>query len=374
MVVVQDDKLVIKHTFLEYVGDDKAPSDPSLNRQRSQTEPYIADNSDYGEVREQLHPSESSSSSSQDDLDARNVGPGRAVRSSSAVLETPEGTPALHPMARPEPSWVQEGWTEQFLPDAYSTQQDMAEYCQWNNQQEYAMCDWWGPAQYQQTMANEGGQMNAGMNYMHDYMNQVHQREYIHTVNQLYVPMNYKSGHQDQQQHQRGYNQHHNSIIKEVTPVAHIMPTVSPAKETRTTVMLRDLPEAYSRTSLLKLLDAQGFFGRFDFIYLPVDFKHQRNLGYALINLVSPCEALRLTKHFEGFRNWDVPSDKICSVGWCSPQQGLEAHVERYRNSPVMHESVPEEWQPMLLSHGVPMRFPRPTTKIKAPKVKGRQA
>merc|ERR1740130_729230 len=146
------------------------------------------------------------------------------------------------------------------------------------------------------------------------------------------------------------------------------------AKETRTTVMIRNLPESYSRTLLLQLLDAQGFFGRFDFVYLPVDFKHQRNLGYALINLVSPSEALRLTSHFQDFANWGLASEKICSVGWCSPQQGLEAHVERYRNSPVMHESVPEEWRPMLLSHGVPIQFPPPTLKIKAPKVKGRQA
>jgi len=138
--------------------------------------------------------------------------------------------------------------------------------------------------------------------------------------------------------------------------------------------MLRDLPEGYSRTLLLKLLDAQGFFGRFDFIYLPVDFKHQKNLGYALINLVSPAEALRLTSHFEGFVDWGVPSERVGSVGWCSPQQGLEAHVERYRNSPVMHESVPEEWRPLLLKMGVPIAFPPPTLKIKAPKVKGRQS
>jgi hypothetical protein len=144
--------------------------------------------------------------------------------------------------------------------------------------------------------------------------------------------------------------------------------------ETRTTVMLRDLPEDYTRASLLKLLATQGFFGRFDFVYLPIDFKHQKNLGYALVNLVSASEALRFTAHFENFPISGVSSGQNFSVRWCSPQQGLEAHVQRYRNSPVMHESVPEEWRPLLFSHGVQVAFPSPTQKIKAPKVKGRQA
>ena len=116
-----------------------------------------------------------------------------------------------------------------------------------------------------------------------------------------------------------------------------------------------------------------GFFGRLNFLYLPVDFKRERSLGYALINLVTPSEALRLGRHFEGFSNWCVEGGGMCTVAWCSPQQGLDAHVERYRNSPVMHESMPDEWRPILLAHGVPIPFPAPTLKIKAPKFKGRQ-
>jgi len=146
----------------------------------------------------------------------------------------------------------------------------------------------------------------------------------------------------------------------------------TPQQEWRTTVMLRDVPESYTRADLLKVLDREGFFGRFDFAYLPIDFKSHNNLGYALINMVTTTEALRLFKHFEGFCNWGAClSSKTCSVQWCNPHQGLEVHVERYRNSPVMHESVSPEWQPLLLSRGVPVAFPPPTMKIKAPKVKG---
>ena len=30
---------------------------------------------------------------------------------------------------------------------------------------------------------------------------------------------------------------------------------------------------------------------------------------------------------------------QVCQVTWSGPHQGLDGHVERYRNSPVMHKS-----------------------------------
>merc|ERR1712205_119154 len=146
------------------------------------------------------------------------------------------------------------------------------------------------------------------------------------------------------------------------------VPDEDDVKEVRTTVMLRGLPEMCTRSDMLNLLESEGFFGRFNFVYVPFDFKRQKNLGYALVNLVSPAEAMRLICRFEGFSNWKLPCENICEVAWCDPHQGLQAHVERYRNSPVMHASVPEEWRPLVLSHGVPVAFPPPTMHIKCPK------
>ena len=33
-------------------------------------------------------------------------------------------------------------------------------------------------------------------------------------------------------------------------------------------------------------------------------------------------------------------ASQVCQMGWSGPHQGFEAHVERYRNSPVMHKSA----------------------------------
>lgn len=134
-----------------------------------------------------------------------------------------------------------------------------------------------------------------------------------------------------------------------------------------TTVMLRNLPNNYSRDMLLGLLDAQGFAGLYDFIYLPMDFSKQSNLGYAFVNLVTPQLALKLWKSMADFSNWSLPSAKICQVSWSQPIQGLEANIKRYQNSPVMHESVPPEYQPLLFLNSVPQAMPRPTRKLKVP-------
>lgn len=138
----------------------------------------------------------------------------------------------------------------------------------------------------------------------------------------------------------------------------------------RTTVMLRNLPNNYTRAMLLRLLDEEGFAGEYDFVYLPMDFKTHASLGYAFVNLTSTEQATSFWKKFEGFNKWVVSSQKVCSVSWSCPYQGLNAHIERYRNSPVMHEDVPDEYKPMVFLNSVRGIFPAPTKKLKAPRMR----
>jgi len=144
--------------------------------------------------------------------------------------------------------------------------------------------------------------------------------------------------------------------------------------ETRTTVMLRNIPSSLMRNSLLLLLEKLGFGGSFDMVYVPVDFSTGTGLGYAFVNLVSPAVVPAFWQAFDGLCEWgDVVSDKTCSISWSEPNQGLAAHIERYRNSPVMHPATPDEWKPALFAQGVRVEFPAPTKKIKAPKVRSKK-
>jgi hypothetical protein len=141
-------------------------------------------------------------------------------------------------------------------------------------------------------------------------------------------------------------------------------------EEARTTVMMRDIPNSYSTSRLVELFNDAGFWGTYDFVYLPIDFRTNMSLGYAFVNFVSSRDAQQFIMFFEGFSNWHFVTTKVCKVFWSDPNQGLHEHVDRYRNSPVMHENVPDDFKPRLYECGVRVAFPEPTKRIKLPRVR----
>lgn len=149
--------------------------------------------------------------------------------------------------------------------------------------------------------------------------------------------------------------------VEETKPL-HVAMTDQPW----TTLMFRNLPNNYTRTMLLALLDRENFSGRYDFVYVPVDFSTTYGVGYAFINTTSRADAEAMWKHFSGFSSWEVRSRKVVEVTWSTPNQGLSVHIQRYRNSTLMRDDVPDEWKPALFSDGVRIPFPTPS---QAPKI-----
>jgi hypothetical protein len=149
------------------------------------------------------------------------------------------------------------------------------------------------------------------------------------------------------------------------------------SQDKRTTLVLRHLPAGYTRAALLELLESQGFKGCYDFVHLPVDFVKWMSFGYAYINMVSLEEVYRIWKYFDGFTNWPtLPGIEelgealcACEVSWAESLQGLSACCDRYRNSTVMHEDVPEHFKPVTFSNGAEVKFPPPTKVIRPPRV-----
>jgi len=149
----------------------------------------------------------------------------------------------------------------------------------------------------------------------------------------------------------------------------------SPRDADRTTVLLRSLPRDFTRARLVELLEDEGFDGAFDFVYVPIDFSSEASLGYAFVNFVSTGDVRRCWEIFDGLSEWGHQCEgesKACQVMWAEPCQGLAAHVERYRSSPVMHATVPDEWKPAIFQDGVRMPFPPPTKTVSAPKARRR--
>jgi len=138
-----------------------------------------------------------------------------------------------------------------------------------------------------------------------------------------------------------------------------------------TTIMLRNLPNDYNRDLLCELLDEEGFSGRYNFVYLPMDFQRWAGFGYAFVNMLDHEAALDAWNHLSGFSKWKVVgSNKVCEVCWGAPLQGLVAHRERYRNSPVMHPEIPDHFKPALFEDGQRISFPAPTQRIRPPRTR----
>lgn len=135
---------------------------------------------------------------------------------------------------------------------------------------------------------------------------------------------------------------------------------------TNTSVVLKNLPERCTNAMVIELLAQVGLTGQYDFLYVPTDFRDFTAFGYAFVNFVGPEQAQVAIDRLSGLEFSATALEAI----WCADHQGYSVHVRRYRNSPVMHATVPEIYKPMIFKHGVQQTFPAPTKKIKEPRLR----
>eukprot|EP00434_Breviolum_minutum_P013020 symbB.v1.2.011471.t1/scaffold770.1/size163962/7 len=129
-----------------------------------------------------------------------------------------------------------------------------------------------------------------------------------------------------------------------------------------------------TREKMMELLNTLGYAKMYDFLYLPRDFKDNFAIyGYAFVNFVNHEGASKALELFNGFVDWQSLEANVvpCEAHWGHPLQGYDAHVERYRNSPVMSSQVPDMCRPVVLHDGLPVSFPAPTKPIRLPRRKG---
>jgi len=129
--------------------------------------------------------------------------------------------------------------------------------------------------------------------------------------------------------------------------------------ERRTTLMIRNIPNKYTQSMLLEELN-EVLHRKFDFFYLPIDFRKKTNMGYAFINMIDPVATVVLVKQFHG-KGWrSSKSEKICQISYARIQ-GKHALVEQFRNSTVM--SKKKQYRPIIFHSsgpaiGTPEQFP----------------
>lgn len=114
----------------------------------------------------------------------------------------------------------------------------------------------------------------------------------------------------------------------------------------RTTLMVRNIPNKYNQKMLLATIEDRHE-GKFDLLYLPIDFKNRCNVGYAFINFISTTDILPFYEEFN-HKKWDrFNSDKVCEITYARIQ-GKISLITHFENSSLIHED--EGYQPIIFA------------------------
>lgn len=131
--------------------------------------------------------------------------------------------------------------------------------------------------------------------------------------------------------------------------------TLESGDESRTTVMVRNIPRKMSQAMIVEIIRLSFRQGDiFDFIYLPMDLANQINVGYAFINLKSPHHVVTFYHLFNN-RTWrsilgtyrincGEEASKVSKVTFARIQ-GLECLINHFANSCIM-QNQPDSIRP----------------------------
>lgn len=111
---------------------------------------------------------------------------------------------------------------------------------------------------------------------------------------------------------------------------------VRSGEETRTALMIRNIPNKYNQKMLVSTLEEKHK-GHFDFIYLPIDFKNKCNVGYAFINLTKPEYIESFYQAFHGKKWGRFNSEKVCEITYARIQ-GRQQLIAHFQNSSLLLE------------------------------------
>lgn len=116
-------------------------------------------------------------------------------------------------------------------------------------------------------------------------------------------------------------------------------------KDSRTTIMLANIPNRYTLKMLLNLLNEISE-GKYNFVYLRMDFINKCNVGYAFINFINPRSLLQFYNEVNN-KSWSkFQSNKITSITYATIQ-GERNLIEKFKKSKIMEQE--EQFRPICL-------------------------
>jgi hypothetical protein len=113
--------------------------------------------------------------------------------------------------------------------------------------------------------------------------------------------------------HRSPYHHHNVSSQHNQVDVGRIRDGI----DVRTTIMLRNIPNKVDQAMLKRIVDESSW-GKYDFMYLRIDFANDCNVGYAFINFVDPLDIIDFVNK-RGNQRWNCfKSDKVAEISYAS--------------------------------------------------------
>lgn len=142
----------------------------------------------------------------------------------------------------------------------------------------------------------------------------------------------------------RAHNRHHGSNSSVGHEFTLDMELLVSGTDSRTTLMVRNIPNKYNQLMILEEVNVNHE-GKYDFFYLPIDFKNKCNVGYFFINFLEPKFIVPFVHEFNGQRWKSFNSEKVCAVSFARIQ-GKNAMIARFQNSSLLEKD--DEYRPLL--------------------------
>lgn len=124
---------------------------------------------------------------------------------------------------------------------------------------------------------------------------------------------------------------------------------VKSGEDSRLTLMLKNIPNGFTQSFLLEVLDS-FVKNQYDFFYMPVDFKTNCNLGFGYVSMINTQSVVSLYNALNHKRWPNTPSTKICEVNYAR-MQGRSDMQKLCKDWAIMQ--LPEKYRPVFFEKTV---------------------
>lgn len=136
-----------------------------------------------------------------------------------------------------------------------------------------------------------------------------------------------------------------NTPIEERKKYQIIIEDIINEKDQRTTIMIKNIPRYISPIFLMSFLNGK-YKGKFNFLYLPIDFVKKINVSYAFLNLKNSKDIIEIYLDLHG-KPWSFCKKKKSYISYARIQ-GFKSIFQHFSKSNLMKNQLDNSFKPYI--------------------------